>query len=55
MRNLQGVSALTVNVSYKDTYGRLVLCRSKANEKVYNVHDCLFDNWFKDNKGGCHD
>ena len=38
-------------VSYKDTEGRTVLWCSKVNEKVYDIQDCPFENWFKDDKG----
>ena len=38
-------------VSYKDREGRQVLWCSKENEKVYDIEDCPFENWFKDKNG----
>ncbi len=38
-------------VSYKDREGRIVLWCSKVNEKVYDIEDCPFENWFKDDNG----
>jgi len=38
-------------VSYKDREGRVVLWCSKVNEKVYDLADCPFENWFKEDRG----
>ncbi len=38
-------------VSYKDMDGRSVLWCSKVNEKIYDIQDCPFENWSKDDNG----
>ena len=38
-------------VRFQDIMGRLVLWCSKVNEKVYDIQDCPFEHWFKDDRG----
>ncbi len=38
-------------VSYKDKWGRLILWCSRVNETVYDIQNCPFEHWFKDDKG----